>query len=160
MNVTSSSSVSLVSQIGDYGNVKSDAACISGGQLLFTPSGVSVSRDGNNYKFIADTISNHILKFNSSNLLVATYTSANNISYNAPNAVAPGNNGEFIVADTGNNRLVKFDSTGTVVWSVNTINSIALNSPRYIYVLTSDGSIYFADSGSNRGQSSERDRVA
>jgi hypothetical protein len=165
--VTPDGTITTVVGTGEAGSGGDDGPATEA--ELNYPTGLAVGPDGTLY--IADTGSNRIRHVDTDGVITTVagtgeegYTSdavyADTAALALPEGVAVHRTGDLYIADTGNDRIRRVDSEGiiTTVVGVGTPGDggddgpaieASLNGPRGLAV-TSDGTLYIADTGNNR----------
>jgi uncharacterized protein (TIGR03437 family) len=169
LTVNAAASQGIISTVAGNGFVPFSAEGGAATGAALAVSAVAVDGSGNLY--IADTVSNKILKVNASGIVTTfagngaiTYAGDNGpatkASFFTPLGVAADSNGNVYIADSGNNRVRKVDAGGTITTVAGTgapgfsgdggpAASASISSPSAVAVDTS-GNLYIADAGNNR----------
>ena len=169
LTVNAAASQGIISTVAGNGFVPFSAEGGAATGAALAVSAVAVDGSGNLY--IADTVSNKILKVSASGIITTfagngsiTYAGDNGpatkASFFTPLGVAADSNGNVYIADSGNNRVRKVDAGGTITTVAGTgapglsgdggpAASANIWSPSAVAVDTS-GNLYIAEAGNNR----------
>jgi len=124
------------------------------------PMGLGLTRNGQLYVYVADTLNDRIQKVeNSGNYITKWGTSGTGDGeFDAPVDAAVDGDGNVYVVDRDNNRIQKFDSDGnyTRQWGGSGPSEGSFNNPNGI-VINADNYVYVADTDNDRVQEFDED---